>query len=164
MRNINRGRVALGVFLVLMLFTAACLQVDAPASTPTPTGPVQEGLSQDGEQVEIQRDPDVPELPFPDNPDPDQCGIPQQWGKDDPAWLSGYYQGDLVQPTVFLYDSHLRKHVKGAAPTGAKVKVILYQVNPVLDYYMVRTIETDEPQEGWVPAPFLSFEPVDEAS
>ena len=27
-----------------------------------------------------QRDANVPELPFPDNPDPNQCGIPTRWG------------------------------------------------------------------------------------
>lgn len=54
------------------------------------------------------RDADVPELPFPDNPDPNQCGIPTQWGLDTSAWVSGYYQGELVQPTVYLHRSHLR--------------------------------------------------------
>ena len=164
MRIINRSRVVLGAFLVLTLFVAACTQVGEPAPTPSSTVSVQETPPRDGDQVEIQRDPDVPELPFPDNPDPDQCGIPQQWGKDDPAWLSGHYQGELVQPTVYLYDSHLRKRITGAAPTGAKVRIILYQSNPVLDYYMVRTIDTEEPQEGWVPAPFLSFESVENVS
>lgn len=161
MRTINSSRVVLGICWILLLFVAACSQVEVPASSPTPTESVQETLSPDGEQVEIQRDPDVPDLPFPDNPDPDECGIPQSWGSDDPAWLSGYYEGKLVQPTVYLYDSHLRKSIKGSGPTGAKVKIVLYQSNPVLDYYMVRTIDTEDPQEGWVPAPFLSFEPVD---
>lgn len=40
----------------------------------------------------------VPALPFPDNPDPTQCGIPTVWGLDDPAWISRYYQGEFVQP------------------------------------------------------------------
>jgi hypothetical protein len=43
-----------------------------------------------------QRSPEVPELPFPDNPDPSQCGIPIQWGAEEPAWLSGIYDGELV--------------------------------------------------------------------
>lgn len=164
MKNLGHIRVALGISLLLAWFAAACSQTVTPASTPTATTPLRATDSPDREQVEIQRDSDVPTLPFPDNPDPDQCGIPQQWGQDDPAWLSGYYEGELIQSTVLLYDSHLRKSIIGAAPTGSKVEVILYQSNPVLDYYLVRTLETEEPQEGWVPAPFLSFEPIENAS
>jgi hypothetical protein len=101
----------------------------------------------------------VPDLPFPDNPDPSQCGIPTTWGTDESAWVSGYYQGELVQPTVFLYDSHLRLSIAGAIPSGTEVTIILYQQNPSLDYYMVKTVDSDPPQEGWIPAPLLSFEP-----
>jgi hypothetical protein len=100
----------------------------------------------------------VPDLPFPDNPDPDACGIPQLRGGE-PAWLNGHYEGKLVQPVVFLYDSHVRREVTGRAPTGTKVKVILFQDNPTLNFYFVRT-EGEDPQEGWVPAPFLRFEPL----
>jgi len=105
----------------------------------------------------LERDPNVPDLPFPDNSDPSQCGIPTTWGTDESARVSGYYQGKLVQPTVFLYDSHLRLNIAGAIPSGTEVKIILYQQNPTLDYYMVKTIDFNPPQEGWVPAPFLSF-------
>lgn len=105
----------------------------------------------------------MPPLPFADNPDPTLCGIPQPWGTDDQAWLTGYYprgpEGALVQPTVYLYDSHLRKRITGAAPSGAEVQVKLFQANPELDYYLVRTVSHTPPQEGWVPAPFLQFEP-----
>lgn len=103
---------------------------------------------------------DIPELPFPDNPNPEECGIPVQWGSNDPAWLNGYYEGELVRPMVFMYDSHLRKRIQGSAPHGTEVRVVLYQRNPDLNYYMVRTVGTDSPQEGWVPAPFVSFDPV----
>ncbi len=107
-----------------------------------------------------QRAPNVPVLPFPDNPDPNQCGIPTQWGDDGTAWLSGMYQGELVQPTVLLYDSHLRLNVAAQAPHGSQVKVILYQQNPVTDYYFVKIEGAPQPNEGWVPGPFLSFSPV----
>ena len=110
------------------------------------------------EQV-VSRDPDVPDLPFDDNPDPDQCGIPVQWGDGGQAWLTGVYEGTLIQRTVLLYDSHLRKSVVGSAPHGAEVQVVLFQENPVLDYYFVK-IPGAQPQEGWIPAPFLSFKPV----
>jgi hypothetical protein len=107
---------------------------------------------------EVQRDADVPELPFPDNPDPSQCGIPTPWGNY-PGWLNGEYQGQLVQPTVLLYDSHQRLHVTGAVPTGTHVQVELYQSNPVLDFYYVRADLPNGQQKGWVPAPFLRLTP-----
>lgn len=111
-------------------------------------------------RIAAERSPEVPELPFPDNPDPSQCGIPIEWGKDDPAWLDGRYQGEMVQPTVYLYDSHLRLDVAAKAPHGQEVEVLLYQENPVIDYYLVKIKGAEQPTEGWVPAPFLSFTPV----
>ena len=111
-------------------------------------------------QLVAMRDPDVPELPFPDNPDPSQCGIPSQWSGDARAWLNGYYQGKLVEPIVFLYDSHSRFHIVAQAPHGTEVQVILYQNNPVVNYYMVKVMGLEGANEGWVPGPFLSFEPV----
>ena len=109
----------------------------------------------------FERDPDVPALPFPDNLDPSQCGIPVSWGTDEPAWVTGYYQGELVQSDVFLYDSHLRLSISGVFPSGAEVRIVLYQKNPTLDYYFVQTVDLYPPQEGWVPAPFLSFDLTD---
>ncbi len=108
------------------------------------------------------RDPNVPDLPFADNPDPTQCGIPTPWGKSDPAWLTGYYEGELVQPVVYLYDSHSRLSIKAEAPHGSQVEIVLFQSNPVTDYYMVKITGPDGKSagEGWVPEPFLSFEPV----
>jgi len=111
------------------------------------------------EEVLQSRDPDVPALPFGDNPDPNQCGIPVQWGANGQAWLTGEYQGELIQPIVLLYDSHLRQSVVASAPHGSEVEIVLFQENPVLDYYFVK-IPGEQPQEGWIPAPFLSFEPV----
>ncbi len=107
--------------------------------------------------TQMARSVSVPDLPFPDNPDPDACGIPQPRGGE-PAWLNGHYEGKLVQPVVLLYDSHVRREVTGQAPTGTKVTIILFQDNPTLNFYFART-EGEDPQEGWVPAPFLRFEP-----
>lgn len=112
--------------------------------------------------IAANRDPDVPPLPFPDNPDPNQCGIPTQWGDDGAAWLNGFYEDDLVQSPVLLYDSHSRLSITTQAPHGTPVKVILYQQNPVLDYYLVKIEGAPKPNEGWVPGPFLSFNPVTE--
>ena len=109
---------------------------------------------------DIERDPDVPSLPFDDNPDPSQCGIPVRWGdENNSAWLSGLWRGELIQPVVLVYDSHLRKSVAGEAPHGTQVEIVLYQENPILDCYMMR-IPGSPAQVGWVPEPFLSFEPV----
>jgi hypothetical protein len=132
-----------------LLLGAACAPgaaLERPVDTPIPQASV---LSQ-------QRDSNVPELPFPDNPDPNQCGIPMPWS-DYTGWVNGTYQGQLVQPTVLLYDSHLRLHVTGAVPTGTSVRVQLYQANPVLDFYYVRAETPSGPQQGWVPAPFLQL-------
>lgn len=102
----------------------------------------------------------VPDLPFADNPDPTLCGIPAPWGLEDPAWLTGYYEGDLIEPAVHLYNSHARGGVTGIAPHGSRVQVIFYQQNPQLNYYLVKTLDLEPTQQGWVPAPFISFEPV----
>jgi hypothetical protein len=145
---VKRGRLPyhlliLGIWSGLLL--SACSQKStAPAPSPLATQP--------------QRASDVPDLPFPDNPDPNLCGIPVKWGKEDPAWLSGYYQGKLIEPIVYLYDSHLRNEITGEAPSGAAVRILLYQQNPKLDFYMVETIDLNPKQTGWVPAPFLSFQ------
>ena len=111
--------------------------------------------------IAAQRDPRVPDLPFADNPDPSQCGIPTRWGSEEPAWLTGIYQGKLIQPTVFLYDSHLRLEISGEAAHGSEVTIVLFQENPVTDYYMVKVNDVDQTIEGWVPAPLLSFKPVE---
>lgn len=114
--------------------------------------------------IAAQRDPRIPDLPFADNPDPSQCGIPTRWGLDDPAWLTGLYEGEMIQPVVLLYDSHLRLQISGEASHGSEVIIKLYQQNPVTDYFLVEVKGAGAPTEGWVPAPFLSFEPVDPLS
>jgi hypothetical protein len=112
-------------------------------------------------RIAAERDPNIPDLPFFDNPDPDQCGIPILWGSvNNKAWLTGMYEGELVQPTVLLYDSHLRMQIMAEAPHGTAVTIIMYQQNPVVDYYYVQIDGVDGPNKGWLPAPFLSFEPV----
>jgi hypothetical protein len=102
----------------------------------------------------------APELPFDDNPDPTQCGIPVTWTRADEAWISGVYEGELIQPVVYLYDSHLRRTVIGQIPHGSRVEITLSQTNPVLNYYHVRSRDLSPVQEGWIPSPFVAFEPV----
>jgi hypothetical protein len=145
---VKRGVVPYRLITWSLLFghlLSACTQNSA-SLTPTPF------------LIQRQRDTKVPDLPFPDNPDPTLCGIPVKWGLGSPAWLRGYYQGDLIEPTVYLYDSHLRDKIAGKAPSGTAVQILLYQHNPELDYYMVETIGVSPKQTGWVPAPFISLQ------
>lgn len=104
----------------------------------------------------------VPALPFDDNPDPNECGIPQAWGpNNNAAWLSGVYEGELHQPIVYLYDSHGRSNIVTAAPHGTQVEIVMFQSNPTLNYYYVRIPDAPEGMRlGWVPAFFLSLEPL----
>jgi hypothetical protein len=135
------------VLSTVMVLCAACSS--AVQTPPTPAVPEVPTFA-------LQRDPDVPELPFPDNPDPNACGIPTPWNGY-AGRIDGSYQGQLVEPTVFLYDSHERLHITGAVPSGTPVQIELYQANPVLDFYFVRADTVSGPQKGWVPAPFLQL-------
>jgi hypothetical protein len=126
--------------------------------SPTPFPTIEPTLAA---RIAAERDPNIPDLPFFDNPDPNQCGIPIVWGgSNDRAWLTGMYEGELVQPMVLLYDSHLRMQITTEAPHGTAVTIIMYQQNPVVDYYYVEIDGVDGPNKGWLPAPFLSFEPI----
>lgn len=138
---------------------ALALAVLVPDAEPAPSSSA--GVVVDHAATVLdQRDPDVPDLPFADNPDPTKCGIPVAWrGQDSRAWLTGVWEGELVQPDVLLYDGHLRLGIKGSAPHGAEVEIVLYQSNPVVDYYMVEVVGADRVR-GWVPAPFLSMDRV----
>lgn len=99
----------------------------------------------------------IPALPFPDNPDPSLCGIPTPWGREEIVRLDGHYQGRLVEPLVYIYESHARQKVVGRAPSGARVRILLFQANPKLNYYLVRTVNLPKNLEGWVPAPFVKL-------
>jgi hypothetical protein len=143
----------IGLFSMALLVLAGCGIGGGRDGAATPTV---EGLGSAAAVALAEPLPvDMPPLPFADNPDPRACGIPRPWGKDDPATLTGMHEGELVQPVVFLYDSHLRASVVGQIPHGGRVQIVLYQSNPVLDYYLVRSLDLPEPQEGWVPAPFV---------
>jgi hypothetical protein len=75
------------------------------------------------------------------------------------GWVDGVYEGHLVEPTVLLYDSHERLHITGRVPSRTEVRVQLRQSNPVLDFYYVVADTPAGHQTGWVPAPFLQFNP-----
>lgn len=99
---------------------------------------------------------EVPTFVFDDNPDPDQCGIPQPMGSGYTGTLHGSVDGEVVEPMVYLYDSHLRVQVLGTVRAGSVVEVVMFQLNPVLDYYFVRYRADDgRSVEGWVPAPLI---------
>jgi hypothetical protein len=157
--------------LGLLAFMAACTAADATEdvagdaaetavaqASPTPFPTIEPTFAA---RIAAERDPNIPDLPFFDNPDPTQCGIPIVWGgSNDRAWLTGMYEGELVQPTVLLYDSHLRMQITTEAPHGTAVTIIMYQQNPIVDYYYVEIDGVSGQNKGWLPAPFLSFEPV----
>jgi hypothetical protein len=142
--------------LVATAFLAGCASTGADTSAVTSERAETAATSTNEAPL---RDPDVPELPFEDNPDPDACGIPRPWGDGGQAWLTGMWDGELVEPNVLLYESHLRYSITGRSAHGSEVRIVLYQENPTLDYYLVEVVD-DPTQEGWVPAPFLSFDPV----
>jgi hypothetical protein len=144
---------ALAVIATLGLVLSACGSGAGNAvDTATTVEPSDaRGVDHEGTVV---RAPGVPDLPFADNPDPDQCGIPTRWGENGEAWLTGVWEGELIQPEVLLYDSHQRVSITGKGGHGAAVEIVLYQHNPVLDYYYVTVVGSGE--NGWVPAPFLS--------
>ena len=137
--HIRNGFVLAAVMLMLTALTGA----QAASATPTQAAPSAAA---------------VPPLPFPDNPDPSACGIPTPWGSSETARLNGTYEGELVEPVVNLYDSHARREITGSAPSGTEVVVMFSQGNPVLNYYLVKTVGPGPTQEGWVPAPFLEFD------
>lgn len=150
---------ALGSIVVLGVAIAACGDGSEQTSSTSGTADPDDAAATVEHDPTVLRDDDVPDLPFDDNPDPTKCGIPVQWGDGDPAWLTGLWEGDLIQPDVLLYDSHQRLRVTGQGAHGAEVRIVLYQENPVLDFYMVEVVDGSG-DEGWVPAPFVSFDPV----
>ena len=99
----------------------------------------------------------IPPLPFADNPDPSLCGIPQPDGRG--GVLTGTVTGMAPPAVIWLYDSHLRNRIAGQLYAGTPVDVLLRQENPTLNYYFVRSIGVAPAQSGWVPAPFVTFEP-----
>ncbi len=100
----------------------------------------------------------VPVLPFDDNPDPDQCGIPRPLGDDVRGTVDGRWEGETLFADVHLYESHLRSRVTGTIPTGTRVRVEMVQRNPVLNFWYVRWDGPGGTVEGWIPAPFLTVE------
>lgn len=50
---------------------------------------------------------------------------------------------------VLLYDSHLRLDIAARAAHGSEVEVLLYQQNPVTDYYLVKIAGAGQPNEGF---------------
>lgn len=130
-----------GIIALVIITLAAIRAPDVAAVTTAPSTPL----------------PAIaPPLPFEDNPDPTLCGIPAPDGRR--ATVTGTYAGELVQPIVYLYDSHSRNQVVGQLYPGTRVKVELRQINPLLNFYFVRTIGVEPAQSGWIPAPFLRFD------
>ncbi len=134
------NRVATGITVIFLTGTLAIAPVVTATGVPKSTAA--ESLA-------------VPPLPFASHNDPSLCGIPRPMGEGTTGLLDGHYRGRLVEPTVYLYDSHLRNAVTGEAPSGTPVEVLYFQSNPTLDYYLVRVRTATGSFDAWVPAPFL---------
>lgn len=129
-----------GIVVLVLIFILALQAPSLANVTTAPTAPL----------------PAIPPpLPFHDNPDPTLCGIPQPDGRQ--GTVTGKYTGEVVQPIIYLYDSHSRNQVVGQVYPGTRVKVEFSQINPELNFYFVRTIGVTPAQSGWIPAPFLVF-------
>ncbi|HEU4742920.1 MAG TPA: hypothetical protein VFS50_15105 [Meiothermus sp.] len=76
-------------------------------------------------------------------------------GRQEPGLARRVLPGRAGPAGGFLYDSHARNRVVGQAKSGTQVCIILFQANPKLNYYFVRTVGLEPVQEGWVPAPFV---------
>ncbi len=126
------------ILFIVAWMTGACI---APQANTAPDAPFPQ---------------EIPPLPFADNPDPTLCGLPQSDGRK--GVITGEYNSEVVQPIVYLYNSHLRESIVGQVYPGTKVKITLRQSNPSLDYFFVETIDVDPPQKGWAPAPFVEIE------
>ena len=94
-------------------------------------------------------------MPFADNADPTLCGIPEP--DDRHGFATGELEGEIVQPIIYLYDSHARTSITGQIFPGTELQVELRQVNPTLNYYFVRTVNVEPAQSGWIPEPFIRF-------
>ena len=161
------------VFLVAITGVAILVLTDDNSETESVADTENGGESSESEFIEhseeerdfiaAHRSADVPELPFDDNPDPTQCGIPVVWGSsNNVAYLSGLYEGQMIQEEVLLYDSHNRLEIVASAPHGSEVEILMFQDNPVMNYYRVRIVGGPEgANTGWIPAAFISREPVD---
>lgn len=97
-----------------------------------------------------------PVLPFPDNADSRQCGIPNRLGDTYEGQLSGVYGGQMVEPLVYLYDSHARDQVVARVKSGTKARGVLLVVGPQLNYLLVKTDMNGRTVQGWVPEPFFT--------
>ena len=135
--------------------TLLVLLLALPTTTAASGAP---GTAPEAAQHAHARLPPPPPLPFDDNPDPDQCGIPTPLGDGVEGTVHGRYDGRLVFERVHLYDSHLRAKVTGLVPDGARVEVVLMQINPTLDFFLVRWEGPQGRVQGWIPAPFLELD------
>ena len=149
------------VALLVMSSNSADVSVEF-VTEPTIMSELIEHTDEELDFISKHRSDDVPDLPFDDNPDPTACGIPVVWGSNNNlAYLNGIYEGEMIQETVLLYDSHSRLEVVASAPHGTEVEILMFQDNPVMNYYKVRIPSAQKGEnEGWIPAILISHEPL----
>ena len=96
-----------------------------------------------------------PALPFSDNLDLTQCGIPTVLGDEFTGELSGIYGGKLQEALVRLYDSHARAEVVARVWTSTPARAVLRVSGPQLSYLLVKLEVGGQSLEGWVPEPYF---------
>ncbi len=100
-----------------------------------------------------------PALPFPDNADPRQCGIPTRLGDRYHGTLQGRYHEQLFEPLVRLYDSHSRTRVVATVKSGTPAYGVLLVTGRQLNYLLVKVTRDGRTVEGWVPQPYFRLDP-----
>ena len=98
-----------------------------------------------------------PPLPFVTNRDADHSGSQIEWSDDRHTWATGIYKGRVLGIAVYLYESPRRSRVVGQVLHRSRIQILRYQEGAP-GYYLVRSLEMDPIQEGWVPAPLVSFQ------
>lgn len=98
-----------------------------------------------------------PPLPFADSQDTDPSGTTIEWRDDRPAWPTSIYEGRVLGLAAYLYDSPRRDRVIGQVLHRSRVQILRHQEGEP-GYYFVRSLEMDPVQEGWLPAPLVTFQ------
>ncbi len=98
-----------------------------------------------------------PPLPLVTKRDTDQSGSQIEWSDDRHTWATGIYKGRVLGIAVCLYDSPRRSRVVGQVLHRSRIQVLRHQEGAP-GYYLVRSLEMDPVQQGWLPAPLVTFQ------
>lgn len=96
-----------------------------------------------------------PVLPFSDNPDTNQCGLPVILNTR--GTVTGTYQGRVYEQPVRLYDSHARQGVVALVPQNTPARALLLVSGPRLNHVLVQLRVNARTVEGWLPDPYFTY-------